>query len=213
MGEMSDHQRAILKKIIKSGDHMRSLLENLLDISRIESGHFSLKKSHQDINSIVMDQVDKNQLVAKEKNIDLHFKSRISPTLKVDECSMIQVMGNFIGNAIKFSPNGTKICVRTETSSNHFRFSVKDEGPGISEEDQKLAFGEFQTLGSKPTGGEKSTGLGLAISKKLIQLHGGRVGILSQEGKGSTFYFELPVPMGAKPDDCSELTRSNPSPE
>ncbi len=200
-GEMNDQQHTILQKIARSGDHMRHLLENLLDVSQIESGQFSLKKSHQDINTIVMDQVDKNQLAAKEKNINLHFESGVSPILTVDPCSMIQVMDNFIGNAIKFSPSNTKICVRTETSNNHFRFSVKDEGPGISEEDQKLAFGEFQTLSSKPTGGEKSTGLGLAISKKLIQLHGGKVGIFSQEGKGSTFYFDLPTQMGAKPKE------------
>jgi len=193
LGEVSDQQRTTLQKISKSGDHMRNLLENLLDISKIESGQFSPKKSPQDINSIVKDQLEKNQLIANEKNIQLHFESEVSPTLKVDECSMIQVMDNFIGNAIKFSPQNTKIRIRTETSNNLFRFSVKDEGPGISEEDQRLAFGEFQTLGSKPTNGEKSTGLGLAISKKLIQLHGGKVGIFSQEGKGSTFYFELPM--------------------
>jgi PAS domain S-box-containing protein len=206
LGEINDQQRTILQKIARSGDHMRNLLENLLDVSQIESGQFSLKKTRQDINTIVMDQVDKNQPAAKEKDIDLHFKSEVSPLLTVDSCSMIQVMDNFIGNAIKFSPNNTKICVRTETSNNHFRFSVKDEGPGISEGDQKLAFGEFQTLGNKPTGGEKSTGLGLAISKKLIQLHGGKVGIFSQEGKGSTFYFDLPVQRGTKPDECSDLT-------
>jgi len=193
LGEVSDQQRTTLQKISKSGDHMRNLLDNLLDISKIESGQFALKKSPQDINSIVKDQVEKNQLIANEKNIQLHFESEVSPALKVDECSMIQVMDNFIGNAIKFSPQNTIIDIRTETSNNLFRFSVKDEGPGISEEDQRLAFAEFQTLGSKPTNGEKSTGLGLAISKKLIQLHGGKVGIFSQEGKGSTFYFELPM--------------------
>jgi PAS domain S-box-containing protein len=202
-GEINDRQRTTLQKIVRSGDHMRNLLENLLDVSRIESGQFSLKKFRQDINTIVMDQVDKYQLAAKEKNINLHFRSGVSPTLTVDQCSMIQVMDNFIGNAIKFSPNNTKICVRTETSNNHFRFLVKDEGPGISEEDQKLAFGEFQTLSSKPTGGEKSTGLGLAISKKLIQLHGGQVGIISQRGKGSTFYFDLPMENEIKTDNHS----------
>ena len=196
LGEINDQQRTTLQKVAKSGKFMCDLLDNLLDISQIESGKFSLKKSRQDINTIVMDQVDKFQLAAKEKNINLHFKSGVSPILTVDQCSMIQVMDNFIGNAIKFSPNNTKICVKTETSNNHFRFSVKDEGPGISEEDQKLAFGEFQTLGSKPTGNEKSTGLGLAISKKLIQLHGGKVGIFSQERKGSIFYFELPMKRG-----------------
>jgi signal transduction histidine kinase len=196
LGGINDQQRTILQKVVKSGNHMRNLLDNLLDVSQIESGQFALKKSQQDINIIVKDQLEKHQLIAKEKQIQVHFESGVSPALEVDQSAMIQVMDNFIGNAIKFSPNNTKICIRTETSNNHFRFSVKDEGPGISEEDQKLAFGEFQTLGSKPTGGEKSTGLGLAISKKLIQLHEGKVGIFSQEGKGSTFYFDLPLQVG-----------------
>ncbi len=199
LGKMNDQQRTILQKIAKSGKHMCNLLANLLDVSQIESGQFSLNKSSQNINILAKDQVEKYQLIAKEKNIDLHFESEVSPILTVDQCSMIQVMDNFIGNAIKFSPNDTKICVRTETSDNCCRFLVKDEGPGISEEDQKLAFGEFQTLSNKPTGEEKSTGLGLAISKKLIQLHGGKVGIISREGQGSTFYFDLPMQMGAKP--------------
>lgn len=111
----------------------------------------------------------------------------------VDKGAITQVMNNFVGNAIKFSPQNSKIRIKTEMINNYFRYSVSDEGPGISKEDQKLAFGEFQTLNGKPTGGEKSTGLGLAISKKLIHLHGGQVGIISELEKGSTFYFELPV--------------------
>ena len=204
LGELNDQQSKILQKIGKSGDYMCSLLDNLLDISKIESGQFSIKKSAQNINSIVKDQVEKNQLLADEKNIQLHFESGASPSLRVDESAMIQVMDNLIGNAVKFSPKSSRIDIQTETSGHHFRFSVKDEGPGISREDQKLAFGEFQTLGSKPTGGEKSTGLGLSISKKLIELHGGKVGVLSQEGQGSTFYFELPLERIANSEDRLE---------
>jgi PAS domain S-box-containing protein len=204
LGKLSDQQNTILNRMIKSGQHMCGLLEKLLDISQIESGQISIKKSLQNLNNIVKEQVDKNQLVAKEKNIDLHFSVGVAVHLKVDPCAIIQVVDNLIGNAIKFSPQNTKICVRTETLNNYFRFSVKDEGPGISREDQLLAFGEFQTLENKPTGGEKSTGLGLAISKKLIQLHGGKVGIVSQKGKGSTFYFDLPIQKADRNDDCSE---------
>jgi len=84
------------------------------------------------------------------------------------------------------------IYLSMENLKNEIRFSVCDEGPGFSKEDQKLLFGEFQTLSAKPTGGEKSTGLGLAIVKKLVHLHKGRVGVSSESGKGSTFYFTLP---------------------
>jgi len=104
---------------------------------------------------------------------------------------MFQIMANFIGNAIKFSPANSKVHVSTAQENGAVRFSVKDEGPGICPKEQKLLFGEFQTLSTKPTGGEKSTGLGLAIVKKLVTLHGGEVGVTCEPGKGSTFYFDL----------------------
>ena len=193
MGELNDRQRQTLGKIVHSSEFMRSLLNNLLDISKIESGQITLEKITQDINTIVLNQVEMNQLLANRKNIQLHFDQMELPQLTVDKCAMIQVIDNFISNAIKFSPKDSKVLIKTESCNNHFRFSILDEGPGISEQDRKLVFGEFQTLSNKPTGGEKTTGLGLAISKKIVRLHGGKVGLESTLGKGSTFYFELPL--------------------
>jgi PAS domain S-box-containing protein len=193
MGELNERQRQIIGKITHSSEFMRSLLDNLLDISKIESGKITLEKISQNINSIVLCQVEMNQLLANRKNIQLDFEHGDLPQLTVDKCAMIQVIDNLISNAIKFSPKDSKVLIKTENSNDHFRFSIKDEGPGISEQDRKLAFGEFQTLGNKPTGGEKATGLGLAISKKIVRLHGGEVGLDSALGKGSTFYFELPL--------------------
>jgi len=102
-------------------------------------------------------------------------------------------MSNYIGNAIKFAPLESHIYITTKNLGERVQFSVKDEGPGISKEDQKLLFGEFQTLSAQPTGGEKSTGLGLAIVKKLVTLHGGDVGVISEIGQGATFIFTLPA--------------------
>jgi signal transduction histidine kinase len=102
-------------------------------------------------------------------------------------------MGNLISNAIKFSPPGRAITITTWKEGSNARFSVRDEGPGISVEDQKQLFGTFKKLSAKPTGGEKSTGLGLAIAKKIIHLHGGDIGAKSAPGQGSTFYFTLPL--------------------
>jgi PAS domain S-box-containing protein len=193
IGGLNERQRKILDKITHSCEFMRGLLNNLLDISKIESGQIALEKIPQNINSLVQNQVEMNQLLANKKNIQLDFQKMDLPQLTVDKCAMIQVIDNLIGNAIKFSPKNSRVLIKTENSHNHFRFSIKDEGPGISEQDRKLAFGEFQTLGNRPTGGEKSTGLGLAISKKIVRLHGGKVGLDSELGKGSTFYFELPL--------------------
>ena len=192
VGSVNEKQRAMLGKIFNSSDFMGTLLNNLLDISKIESGKIELQKKVQDFNELVEKQVELNQLIAQKKNIDLHFDRENLPPLSFDDNAMVQVMGNFISNAIKFSPTDTHIHVTTENLKDEIRFSVHDEGPGISKEDQKLLFGEFQTLSAKPTGGEKSTGLGLAIVKKLVLLHKGQVGVSSEPGKGSTFYFTLP---------------------
>ncbi len=194
VGGLSAKQKELLGKIFNSSNYMARLLENLLDISKIESGKIELNLKEQDLNQLAKTQWELNQLLARQKNIQLHLDLADIPPVSFDENAITQVMVNFISNAIKFSPPETAIHIFTEKRDDRARFSVRDEGPGLSEEDQKLLFGEFQTLSSKPTGGEKSSGLGLAIAKKLIHLHGGEIGVESQRGRGSTFFFELPFP-------------------
>jgi len=104
-----------------------------------------------------------------------------------------QAMDNFLTNAIKYSPEGSEITVTLQSVPDAVRFAVSDQGPGISREEQGNLFNEFAKAGSVTTGGEKSTGLGLAIVKKIIEAHKGHVGIDSEPGKGSTFYFTLPL--------------------
>lgn len=192
-GSINEKQKKLLQKIFNSSDFMKALLENLLDISKIESGNIELDKKVQDFNETTKVQMELFQLLAQKKQINLHLNLGELPPFAFDKNAVIQAIGNFIGNAIKFSPPDTNIFVSTDNRENKARFSVRDEGPGISVEDQKLLFGEFQTLSAKPTGGEKSTGLGLAIVKKLVNLHGGEVGVTSELGKGSTFFFTLPL--------------------
>jgi len=192
-GVMHKNQTTLLGKINSSSKHMAVLLNNLLDISKIESGKIELDKKVQDFNTILEEQVELNQLIADKKGIRLKIKLGNTPPLSVDKNAMIQAIDNFISNAIKFSPPDTRIDIGTDNAGNEIRFWVIDQGPGISREDQELLFGEFQTLSTKPTGGEKSTGLGLAITKKIINLHGGNVGVSSEPGKGCTFYFTIPL--------------------
>lgn len=193
VGKINKKQRDLLEKLFSSSNYMKSLLDNLLDISKIESGKIELEKKVQDFNLATEEQVAMNQLLAQIKQIKLHLKLGGIPPFAFDNSAIIQVMVNFISNAIKFSLPNTNIYILTENQGDKAKFSVRDEGPGLSQEDQKLLFGEFQTLSSKPTGGEKSTGLGLAIVKKLVNLHGGEVGVASELGKGSTFFFTLPL--------------------
>lgn len=192
VGDINAKQKDLLEKIYNASKFMSALLDNLLDVSKIESGKIDLDRKVQDLNLTAKQQVELNQLLAEKKSIKLTLSLADIPPLSYDHNAIIQVMGNFIGNAIKFSPSNTEIIIATECVENDIRFSVCDEGPGFSEEDQKLLFKEFQVLSAKPTGGEKSTGLGLAIVKKLVHLHGGRVGAYSKKGAGSTFFFTLP---------------------
>lgn len=191
-GVLHKNHIKLLRKINSSSNHMAVLLNNLLDISKIESGKIELDKKAHDFNVILENQVELNQLIADKKGIRLIIKLGNIPLLSVDKNAMTQVIDNFISNAIKFSPPDARIDIGTDNTGNGIRFWVRDQGPGISSEDQKLLFGEFQTLSAKPTGGEKSTGLGLAIVKKIINLHGGKVGVCSEPGKGCTFYFTIP---------------------
>ncbi len=193
VGDVNPEQKDMLGSIYNASTFMHALLENLLDISKIESGKIELDKQIGDFNLAVKQQVQLHQLLAKKKQITLHMSLNEIPPLRFDQNAIVQVMSNLIGNAIKFSPPHTNIFVATEHSANRIRFSVRDEGPGLSQEDQELLFKEFQRLSAKPTGGEKSTGLGLAIVKKLIHLHNGQVGAESTLGKGTTFFFSLPI--------------------
>jgi two-component system sensor histidine kinase/response regulator len=190
-GKISNTRQNYLKKIFAASQFMETLLDNLLDISNIESGKYDLKKNEECLNALTKSQMGTHELLAKKKNIRIALELGNIPTVHCDKNAIIQIMGNFIGNAIKFSPANTKFTVRTAREGNAVRFSVTDEGPGICSEEQKLLFGEFQTLSNKPTGGEKSTGLGLAIVKKLVNLHGGNVGVNSGDEKGCTFFFDL----------------------
>ena len=182
-----------MRKIFDASKQMEDFLDNLLDYSKIESGKLTLNKSRECLNSIAKNQVELHQLLANKKNILLFLTQGDIHPFSFDKNTVIQVISNYIGNAIKFSPHNTQIHISMECQGDYARFSVQDEGPGLTKEEQKLTFMEFQTLSAKPTGGEKSTGLGLAIVKKIIYLHGGEVGVFSELGQGANFYFTLPL--------------------
>ncbi len=192
-GDAHSNNKKHAAKIHSSSQFMQSLLDNLLDISKIESGNFELDLMEQNLNELVENQFEIFRLIAQKKDIGLCLDLSDIPPTKYDQSAIAQSVGNLISNAIKFSPHHSKIQIATALDPNGFiRFSVTDEGPGICSEEQKLLFDEFQTLSPKPTGGEKATGLGLAIVKKLIGMHGGKVEVICERGKGSTFYFTLP---------------------
>jgi signal transduction histidine kinase len=134
-----------------------------------------------------------NTAVAERKEMTFHASLSDIPEVLFDSNRISQAIDNLISNAVKYSPSGSSIFLTLEEETQAAKFSVRDEGPGISIEEQSILFGEFQRVSTQPTGGEKSTGLGLSITKKIVEAHGGTITVQSQVALGSTFTILLPI--------------------
>ncbi len=191
-----DPEATKIINIIRSvSEHTLVVLDNLLDISKIESGKVDLTLKMQNYNEFVVQQIAVYQLLANNKNITINFISyEPDITISFDEHYMSEVVGNLLSNAIKYSFNQSKIdVILSITDNNRLLTEIKDNGKGIPENEQQKLFNYFQTTSTRPTEGEKSTGLGLAIAKKIVQLHQGEIAMRSNDSQGSVFYFTLPV--------------------
>ena len=193
VGVLNDEQKEFLSITNDVSNNMLLLLNELLDISVIESGKLTLNIQPGLLSQLIEKSCKLNKVNAEKKEIQLISHIKNVGELPYDEKRISQVLDNLMSNAIKYSEKNTQITVTLEKNNNWAKVSVKDQGQGLSTEDQSKLFGEFQRLSSQPTGGENSTGLGLSIVKKIVELHGGNIGVKSVLGKGSTFYFELPV--------------------
>jgi len=193
LGTVPEDQKEFLKMINETSEEMLVIVNDLLDISVIESGHFDLDLRKGSLGAQVSDRIRINQIIADKKNITVQLDLQDTPEIMFDHNRINQVLDNLLGNAIKFSKSDQSIYVSLSKHNDTVTVSVRDEGPGISEEDQKKLFGEFQKLSAQPTGNEKSTGLGLAIVKKIIEAHEGTIEVTSHLGEGTAFSFTLPV--------------------
>jgi signal transduction histidine kinase len=194
----NDAQIKRLRLMKTTLNQMLNLLNELLDISIIESGRLELDIVKCDIRRLLIDRIRINMVIADKKNISLHADLGKTGAVYIDPKRIIQVFDNLMGNAIKFSPPDTSISIILQQDGDRVTVSVRDQGPGLSEEDQSRLFREFERLSSKPTAGETSTGLGLSICKKIIDAHDGTIVVESRPGEGATFRFSLPM----KPADA-----------
>jgi len=192
-GPLNDDQRECVEIIHSASENMLNLVNELLDVSVIESGKLILDLKLNSIDALVAERVRLNTISAQRKNTRLHVDFAWKGEAMFDSSRMSQVLDNLISNAIKYSPPDSDIHISVKKEENKLRVSVRDQGPGISPEDRKKLFGEFQKLSAQPTGGEKSTGLGLSIAKKIVEAHGGTIEVESEPGSGSTFFFTLPL--------------------
>jgi signal transduction histidine kinase len=191
-GDVSEKVRDVLTRLEKSGRHLLALINDVLDLSKIEAGQLTLSLNNYSMQDVVQTVFMGVESLAAEKKLDL--KAAVAQDLPPghgDERRLSQVLLNLVGNAIKFTETG-EVRVEVKVSDGAFRVAVSDTGPGIALSDQARIFEEFHQVDSSSTRKKGGTGLGLSIAKRIVEMHGGRIWVESSPGKGSTFWFTLP---------------------
>jgi signal transduction histidine kinase len=192
-GEINEKQAEYIGDILDSGQHLLSLINDILDLSKIEAGRMELEVSDFDLPGTIENTLTlvRERAVRRGIALERSVDERLG-TIRADERKVKQVLLNLLSNALKFTPQGGKIAVRAAASDGVVEISVRDTGVGIAPEDHEKVFEEFRQVGTASKKVE-GTGLGLAISRKFVELHGGKIWVKSQVGRGSTFAFTLPL--------------------
>lgn len=192
--DLGDEQRDFLRAGLAAAAGMKRLIDNFLDVSIIESGHLRLERSSTDIAEILSGVLPMVSLIASRKKIELLIDAQSDKNrLTLDVGKIQQVLINLLSNAIEHSRAGQRVWLTACREDTQLVFSVRDEGRGISPEDQKKLFEPFVRAGTSKTAGERSVGLGLAIARLVVEAHGGRIWVQSIPGEGATFFTALPA--------------------
>jgi signal transduction histidine kinase len=192
-GETPDKMRSVLGRVQINGRHLLGLINDVLDLSKIEAGHLTLSLADYSLKDTAATVFTGVEALAAEKG--LAFRLEMPPDLprgRGDERRIAQVLLNLTGNAIKFT-NAGEVTIKASAGSGTFTVAVLDTGPGIAPADQLRIFGEFQQVDASSTRVKGGSGLGLSIAKRIVELHGGRIWVESVLGSGSTFFFTLPI--------------------
>ncbi|HEV8307802.1 MAG TPA: ATP-binding protein, partial [Methylomirabilota bacterium] len=192
-GEVSPKLRDVMERVDKSGRHLLGLINDVLDLSKIEAGQLTLALTDYSMKEVVHTVFTAVESLAAEKALAL--KVTVAPDLppgRGDERRLTQVLLNLVGNALKFTEAG-EVRIEARAADGVFVVSVSDTGPGIAETDQQRIFEEFQQADSSSTRKKGGTGLGLSIARRIVALHGGRLRVESRPGEGSAFTFTLPI--------------------
>jgi signal transduction histidine kinase/ActR/RegA family two-component response regulator len=224
-GDMSDLQLRHVQKIYQSGDHLRTLINDLLDLAKIEAGKLELKCDPNIIEDLCNFSIDTilPQSNQKQIKLSLNIPSQL-PQISVDRTRIRQVLINLLGNAVKYTPEEGEITLEVKQlqyeNTAAIRFAVTDTGIGISDESLSKLFQPFVQIDSAVNRTFKGTGLGLNLVKKMVELHGGKISVSSELGKGSCFAFELPcsdlpfvfpLPQDSTPIESSATDRAHPN--
>ena len=192
-GEPTEKMRGVLTRVQSNGKHLLGLINDVLDLSKIEAGQLTLTLADYSVKDIVHSVFSSVESLAKNKKLELKIElPQKLPAAHGDERRLTQVLLNLVGNAIKFTDKG-EVAIKAAAANGSVTLSVRDTGPGIAEADQRKIFEEFQQADSSITKEKGGTGLGLAISKQIVEMHGGRLCVESSLGHGSTFSFTVPI--------------------
>ncbi|ATU08191.1 PAS domain-containing sensor histidine kinase [Methanohalophilus portucalensis] len=194
-GDLNENQTRYISNVLKSGKHLLDLINDILDISKIEAGRMGYEPENVNLSETVGEVVTLMQPMANKKHIEL--TSNIEPediVIFADKIKFKEIMYNLLSNAIKFTPQKGKVAITSQLVSDNIEISISDNGIGIPDEKYQSIFDPFKQLDSSSTRKYGGTGLGLAIVKRYVKMHGGSIRVESEPGKGSTFTLAIPVP-------------------
>jgi len=194
-GPANKKQRRCLEDILNSGRHLLGLIDQVLDLSKIESGRTELKLAEVALPEVIESLKNTMLPILKPRRQSLNIRiEKNLPLVHADKAKLRQVFFNLLSNSSRFTPEGGKIEIQAVKNGTHCRVSVADNGIGIKKENQKRIFEPFCQLDNTPTrGGSSGTGLGLVVVKQIVEKHGGRVWVESEYEEGSRFSFTLPI--------------------
>lgn len=192
-GDVDDATAHLVGRIAHIGRRMAALVDDLVDLAAVASGRVRLDLEDVEVAEVVADVVELLAFDAEDKHITIHVAVEDGASVQADRGKLHQVVQNLLDNAVKYSPEGATVEVDVEVVGDRLQVAVADEGVGIPAEELDDLFQPFGTTSATTTAGEPSTGLGLAIVRRLVEAHGGEVGVASEPGVGSTFTVRLPL--------------------
>jgi PAS domain S-box-containing protein len=192
-GPLNEKQKRFLSHVHQDSQHLLELINDILDLSKIEAGQMELHPSIFDARAVIADAINSVRPLANAKNIFLENRVEGDAFVRADPVRLREILNNLLGNAIKFTPEQGNVWIDAEAAAGRMKFTVGDTGIGISPEDQEAIFDKFRQVGPTTRGLREGTGLGLAIVKRLVEMHGGTITVESEPGVGSRFHFTVPA--------------------
>jgi PAS domain S-box-containing protein len=192
-GPLNEKQKRFMGHILQDSRHLLELINEILDLSKIEAGRLELQKEQIDFAGCLEEVIAGIEQQATAKSINVRVRNQFRGSLHADRLRVKEILYNLLSNALKFTPDGGKVWVETLVRGHQLHVTIGDSGIGVHPEEQQTIFEKFYQIGSTTKGTREGTGLGLSITRKLVELHGGHIWLESRPGEGSRFSFTLPL--------------------